>query len=61
MSLTGIVTLSPSGDTTGATDLANLQAALTMLANNLILPPLAAQKVYQSEIVFLPGVYFFTM
>jgi hypothetical protein len=60
MSSTGIVTLSPSGDTTGATDLANLQAALTMLANNLILPPLAAQEVYQSEIVFLPGVYFFT-
>jgi hypothetical protein len=60
MSMPGIVTLSPSGDTTGATDLANLQAALTMLANNLILPPLASSRVYQSEIVFLPGVYFFT-
>ena len=60
MPLAGIITLSPSGDTTGATDLANLQSALTTAANNLILPPLAAQKVYQNEIVFLPGVYFFT-
>ena len=60
MSLTGIVTLSPSGDTTGATDLANLQAALTTAANNLILPPLASARVFQNEIVFLPGVYFFT-
>lgn len=48
-----------SGDTTGVTDLANLQAAAANVASSARQPPLASAFFPTGKIVFGPGTFFF--
>lgn len=50
----------PSGDTTGATDLANLQAAIATVAASFRLPPSSSSFCATGRLVLAPGTFYFT-
>ena len=54
------IVLTPSGDTSGATDLANWQAAFVTLAASTRLPPLASAYYTTTRIYLNPGTFYFT-
>lgn len=55
----GQLFVAASGDTSGATDLANLNAALTILASSARLPPSFSQFAPLERIIFGPGTFYF--
>ena len=56
----GQLSLSPSGDTSGAKDLANLEGAFNALAANARLPSGAVVYYATGKITLQPGTFYFT-
>lgn len=55
-----IAYLEPSGDTSGATDLANVSAAASLMISGRRLPPLSANDVATCRVRLAPGTFYFT-
>ena len=56
----GNISVSPSGDTSGATDLARIQAAINAVAASKRLPPSFSQNAATAYIQFQPGTFYLT-
>jgi hypothetical protein len=52
--------LEPSGDTSGATDLANVSAAASLMISGRRLPPLSSNSVATCRVRLAPGTFYFT-